>query len=566
MGGFYGEAKKVMDALDDLRQIHPFVSVAIIAFKAVVNLELTRRENDHTVGLMLVKAFDMMNILLQLKDTKDPDIVGPRGRIRGRLDSILDHIKADVETCGNAIDKYYKLKFIVKFFRSSHWASEFLTISGKFAHRMQELRDALAIRTALGVDIVIKKLEELTKTLLKIAKLQEERPQNQAYSDDAPSKAATQNSTLSLTASQSIVKPLSQTPSASGSVAGRYRLEASLLHDLRTPLSSLLDENRALFTFKLDTQTDCIRGAITDAEKRIIWAFNNIFLRVKDLHLQYIWKEMKWTTSVKTLYFIAELHDYYMQGFSYLYQDATALSDPEKEALSKDDDKYVIKPPPIDPADEWCLRYLSVFYIPSLSDGFDDDANGLVSIREVNAFTSAIPSGWSLAQGLAYCAAGEDLMDSHYYHARIEQVLNSMVYAQEDVLPVNRTCVGLYLDSYIIHGLALDPEDSDLDLAQLVDGCRNVREKELMKKLDVVKYEIDSKDSVKLFGSGRIEDFLLPVLYLVIKRHLQIMRLASTVILVDRELECATQTIANILEAVGLRVEQLAGALPNPQL
>jgi hypothetical protein len=41
------------------------------------------------------------------------------------------------------------------------------------------------------------------------------------------------------------------------------------------------------------------------------------------------------------------------------------------------------------------------------------------------------------------------------------------------------------------------------------------------------------------------------------------MRLARTVILVDRELESATQTIANILEAVDLRVEELAGALPT---
>jgi ABC-type molybdate transport system ATPase subunit len=60
--------------------------------------------------------------------------------------------------------------------------------------------------------------------------------------------------------------------------------------------------------------------------------------------------------------------------------------------------------------------------------------------------------------------------------------------------------------------------------------------------------------------------FLLPVLYLVTRRHLQIMRLARTVILVDRELESATQTIANILEAVDLRVEELAGALQSSLL
>ncbi|KAG2091982.1 uncharacterized protein F5147DRAFT_586049 [Suillus discolor] len=165
MGGFFGEAKKVMNALNTLQQIHPFVSVAIIAFKAVVDFEIRRRENDCTVCLTLAKAFDTMNMLLQLNDTRDPDIVGPRGTIRGRLDGVLDKIKTNVENCGNAIDKYYKSKFIVKFFRSSHWASTFLTISGNFSRCMQELRDALTIRTALGVDTAIKKLEELTQML-----------------------------------------------------------------------------------------------------------------------------------------------------------------------------------------------------------------------------------------------------------------------------------------------------------------------------------------------------------------------------------------------------------------
>lgn len=40
-------------------------TVAILAFKAVVNLELTRRDNDRKVGLVLAQACDMMTMLLQ---------------------------------------------------------------------------------------------------------------------------------------------------------------------------------------------------------------------------------------------------------------------------------------------------------------------------------------------------------------------------------------------------------------------------------------------------------------------------------------------------------------------
>jgi hypothetical protein len=93
MGDFLGVAKKVMEALDVLQQVHPFVAVVILAFKGVVNIELTRRENDRKVGLMIAQASDMMNMLVQLKYTRDPAIVGPNGNIRGRLDRVLDGIK-----------------------------------------------------------------------------------------------------------------------------------------------------------------------------------------------------------------------------------------------------------------------------------------------------------------------------------------------------------------------------------------------------------------------------------------------------------------------------------------
>jgi hypothetical protein len=59
----------------------------------------------------------------------------------------------------------------------------------------------------------------------------------------------------------------------------------------------------------------------------------------------------------------------------------------------------------------------------------------------------------------------------------------------------------------LVRSLAeLGSEDSDLDLAQLIAQRRKAQEETLADKLNIVKYEIDSKDSIKLFGSGRIEN------------------------------------------------------------
>jgi hypothetical protein len=130
----------------------------------------------------------------------------------------------------------------------------------------------------------------------------------------------------------------------------------------------------------------------------------------------------KWRTNVKTHYFIAELHDYYANRFSRIHYDT-----PRAQAASgvssliplaavqshghvsysglEGEDREL---PPIKPADEWCLKYLTVLYAPSLAESFDSDTNRLVSIREVNAFVFARPLDWTLLQALAYWAAGEN--------------------------------------------------------------------------------------------------------------------------------------------------------------
>jgi hypothetical protein len=109
--------------------------------------------------------------------------------------------------------------------------------------------------------------EDKLVELLKIAEQREGRPQNKVYAD-APTK--------------DVSKPTSKTISANGSAVEHHRLDASLLYELRAPLRNLLDENRALFMFKLDTQTSDIKDAIKDSETRIMWAFNSRFRRVKD--------------------------------------------------------------------------------------------------------------------------------------------------------------------------------------------------------------------------------------------------------------------------------------------
>ena len=47
-------------------------------------------------------------------------------------------------------------------------------------------------------------------------------------------------------------------------------------------------------------------------------------------------------------------------------------------------------------ADEWALKYISVTYLRSIMEAFDDDASGYVTITEVNKLMDLRPPslGW----------------------------------------------------------------------------------------------------------------------------------------------------------------------------
>lgn len=44
--------------------------------------------------------------------------------------------------------------------------------------------------------------------------------------------------------------------------------------------------------------------------------------------------------------------------------------------------------------DAWTLDYLSVMRLQPVSEAFDDDASGFITVAEVNSFTTSRPLDW----------------------------------------------------------------------------------------------------------------------------------------------------------------------------
>ncbi|KAG9021033.1 hypothetical protein FS842_006848 [Serendipita sp. 407] len=166
---FAESSKVIMNALDSVSQIHPVVSVVVLAFKAVITLELKRRSNDQKVIAIKLKMKDMVSVLLELRSIKDPRQTAPDGTtIEGRMQGLMQRIADDITKCGNACDTYTKKHVLVKVLKSPIWEGKLAGYGDLFDTHRKEIQFAISLHTSLGVEEANVKLENLGDTVQSI--------------------------------------------------------------------------------------------------------------------------------------------------------------------------------------------------------------------------------------------------------------------------------------------------------------------------------------------------------------------------------------------------------------
>ncbi|KAF9059510.1 hypothetical protein BDP27DRAFT_468105 [Rhodocollybia butyracea] len=159
-----------MGVLDDLRKIHPVIDVVVLAFKAVVTLELQRRDNDQKVLILQVKMHDMMETFLQLQiitpDKKEPK----RGfTVAESLTKLCDQISKDISSCGNLCDSYSKKRRLIKLLKSPIYEGRLSGYITSFIERRTELQTTLSMFTAHKIHAAISILENNEAVLQSIS-------------------------------------------------------------------------------------------------------------------------------------------------------------------------------------------------------------------------------------------------------------------------------------------------------------------------------------------------------------------------------------------------------------
>ncbi|TFK85020.1 hypothetical protein K466DRAFT_647032 [Polyporus arcularius HHB13444] len=561
---FFDKTPGLLKVLDKVGQIHPFAGVAILAFKAVYELEVKRRENDKKILAVFGEMRDMMAALAQLQTIKSQDEVGPDGlSIKARMQHLVEETATDIKKCANTCDAFLKKKVIVKVLTCAKWEHVLSKLSGHFHKRRAEFEFALSIHVGLGVDKANTKLDDLgdvTKqiqdrmdTMLQFFQtvVSPEQKEITARVRDKGGEAAVLENDRLLKELLDLYRGADGAVETSG-MRGRRDVAVVSIEDLRLEIREdvelAVEKNAETFSRKFEMQ----RKLIVDELSRVVHREGDRIIdaitagphdRIIDPDLHAIWKDMGWRGSTKARHFVLALRDYF------------------REKMEEQKRSEYVEVPRIREQDEWALDWINVTRLQPIVEAFDDDASNFITVTEANEFTTARPHDWSLLHWLAYWAIGWQI-SATIYRDKINDLFAKMFALKGDVHPAVRNSVDTYLHT-VWTGISeltssIDPYYAPESLREKFQSYVDDEESRLREGLEAVRYDIDAMDTLVLVtGPGRIEKYVFPMLYLLLKKDYEVMRLARTKVINKDELWDAADTIEWVFQAVNFRYKDL---------
>ncbi|KAK0462478.1 uncharacterized protein EV420DRAFT_1265318 [Desarmillaria tabescens] len=598
LNSFAETSEVVMKGLDALGQLHPFVGVAVLAFKLVITLDMARRGNNKKVLAVKLQMQDTMTVLFQLRHIKDPKEVGPDGTtIEDRMGSLMEAIAKDIRETGSACDHYLKKGFLAKTIKAKIYETRLASYAAKFTQYREDIDFALQIHTALGVESANAKLDGQDKTLKSMdRKLDQtmevmmsvfrkldtsrERDVQTFIKEKGGVKACIDNEQLLHElidkSGEGIAGVLGHQSGTGQTWTGvKDKVQKEMRKELAEDVEQALERNIAHFEKKLEIQnrqlTSIFKDSLKDTESHILTAMaSGAHDRIINEDLKELWKDMAWRGSVKAKHLILALHDYLIDKLGAL--SASPMMSPGASELGS---------PIISPTsavtndffslkcknDRWALAYFNVAHVQPILEAVDDDATGFITTKEINTFTKSMPPGWTLPQWIAYWAEGWHV-SLNQYKKKIRMILSTMYSTFPHVLPANREAVVLYLQHDAIYQVDkllqstrdLPPNASESsELRRLTEAYTQSEEARLMRNLEDVLYDIDAKSTVALItGPGRIERYIYPMLYLLLRHQLRVVRLSTRLVLDPYEMSNMSSSLWNLFSVVDQRMHNLA--------
>ncbi|GJE85201.1 hypothetical protein PsYK624_012790 [Phanerochaete sordida] len=546
----------LMKTLDAVAKVHPFVTVAVLAFKTAVTFEMTRRQNDKRIVALHVSMLDLMAVIGLLRNLAKDDHGSDGVSIADRLHDRMQAIAKDIETCAATCDSFQKKKLIVKVFKSIAWEGKLEGFATAFDGHKDALHKDLSMHTALGVeranqtlsavDVAVKTSGTKLDMILLFQQLRspdERELWKFIESKGGPDKFLADDTLMN--------ELLARTEKGT---ADQLTSVNEVKYDIRKDLAEIIKENLEVSENKFQALQITIRGQMEQTVRREGDRIIGTLLsgpqdRIIDPNVWEIWHEMGWKGSAKARHLVMALREFYAERYADAADEGViTVAAPRKAANtpvspiwgSTSTYQQRRKAVGVRPEDRWTLDYITILRIQPLLEAFDDDASSFVTVSEVNAFTQARPRDWSLPHWMAYWTIGYPL-SMRYYHDRIQQVVSKIAELADQMLPVNRAIYDKFQGSGILGNFELvlaaayKAEDHIAWDPQLFDRFKSYvsqEEKRMKETLETVKYRIDAPSTLTLLlGSGRLEKHLLPLMYLMYHRYLELLTIGRSVAL-----------------------------------
>ncbi|KAJ3573154.1 hypothetical protein NP233_g2616 [Leucocoprinus birnbaumii] len=547
INGFPETVKVVLDGLDVLGKIHPFVSV------------------------------------------KNPTEVMPDGSIlKDQLQNLMEEIIPDLKSFGQLCDHYLKKSFVARTLKSKIYEARLQTFGNKFIEYKDQLDKALTVHIALVVEVVNNKLDDNTSLLRSLSDKVDNALTTIFRKLDTPREKEVMDFILEnggpdvITKRGDLVRRLvdksGETLTSLADKArpsGKSELDSvrdKLQKEVAEDLDVLFQQNFELFNRKLELQNQNIQANLEKQGQYVIDALSSgAHDKIRDPDLQSLWIEMEWKGSVKARHFVLALRDYYTGHFSVRtpHLDNLTIEIPSPSTEHTYPHLFVnrARSRSVLPAEKWGLQYITFSNLSTIAEAIDDDGTGFISIREANTFANERPKSWGLLPWIAFWAKGWEtsIID---YKAKITEIIQKMDRLRYGMRAENKCFQDIYLLSDTILGIYLilrstlkgtqDCEPLAPELQTITQEYIASEEGRLRQNLEAVNYYLDSPVTVRLVaGPGRIERYLFPLLYLVLKRHLEVCHYAFKRTIGDDEFFRMVSSLISILQLVGQRIEDL---------
>ncbi|KAF9482851.1 hypothetical protein BDN70DRAFT_874437 [Pholiota conissans] len=604
LDGFMNGANAVLEELTFLGNAHPALAVAIFAFHEVVKLDIARRDNNKKVLVVVLQMQSMLGPMFQLRNLDHTHMPEAEKRFHeGRLKEIVDVITRDIKMCRSDITHFMNRKFVYKLVLAKGYEKKFASHIETFAQRRSELQSVISEYIAIGIssaniaigqvghkiDSMDIKVDKIISVLFRHLDTPRERDVFKFMQQNGgPEKCVNDLDLLPKLISKAGESPKTGKFTVSDQAELR-ELQKALSEALKEDLDKVLEKHYSRFEKVLQVQSNNLKqmsahledqgilmqthttklGKILDTVTTIMvleeGKFKTKSVKLKDPEIQRVWNQMNLTTSsVKAKVFVLTFRDHIrvdnstintpIQGPALLPGDMNSLTVRSPNASSTQDDS------------EWVLEYIDVAYVQPIVEAMDEDGSGFISVKEANNFALARPKDLSLLHWIAYWAAGWHL-NLVEYQKELYSILVQMHAAASSIHVANRAFVDDFLDHSVmrrveallrsIKGLP-DISKRDPHLVTVANYVSSWQLERLRTNLSDMGFVIESPFvATTISGSSRVETWIMPLLLLLLQRHLDVIQLAKTVVLDKTEFEAHVTSLTSIFVVFDERMENL---------